>query len=281
MTGIGLLRLRNWARISIIVFSVLQVGTGVFGGLGSLAFFMVSIPNSNVDPSALALVRIIMVAVALTQLGIGIWWLVFFNRARVKAQFVPRAPMFPGVLPPMPYVTPPPPPLAATRTGPMPPDRPLSVTIIAWYLLLTCMLIPLNLLLRAPATLFVAILTGWSATLYYAMFAAVQVYVGIGLLRLQPAARLVGVAYFIFAFLNSVVFFLAPGAHARLVRLMELQLSIFPWMRTWQNMSPVQFDITPFIAIGAVGGLVFLLIPMYFLFASKQAFAKTAGVATV
>jgi len=106
----------------------------------------------------------------------------------------------------------------------------------------------------------------------------VHLYVGIGLLRLQPAARLVGVAYFIFAFLNSAVFFLAPGGHARLARLMEMQLSMFPWMKAWQNMSPMQFDITPFIAVGAVGGLAILLVPLYFLFTSKQAFAKSATI---
>jgi hypothetical protein len=211
-------------------------------------------------------------------LGIGVWWLVFFNRARVKAQFVAPPPMFTAVPPPqMPAYSVPPPPSPAVRAGPdSSRGRPLSITIIAWYLLAICVLIPLNLLLHSPVMLFVAVLTGRPAVIYSLALVAVHIYVGIGLLRLQPVARLVGISYFMFAFLNSAVFFLAPGGSARVARLMALQQSMFPWMRAWQNQLPIQFDIAPFIVIGAVGGLVFLLIPLYFLFTSKQVFAEAA-----
>lgn len=60
-TSIGLFRLRNWGRISIIIFAAL------------LPFFA---------PAFWVFAPLL--------LGVAIWWLVFFNLAHVKAQFMPR-----------------------------------------------------------------------------------------------------------------------------------------------------------------------------------------------
>ncbi|HST10826.1 MAG TPA: hypothetical protein VLL05_10650 [Terriglobales bacterium] len=87
-TGIGLLRLRNWARISIIVFSVLLVLTGFFAGLVSL--LMPTPAGAAGATAAMTLgVKIGMAVFWLTLLGIGVWWLIFFTRSTVKVQFVP------------------------------------------------------------------------------------------------------------------------------------------------------------------------------------------------
>jgi hypothetical protein len=45
-TGIGLLRLKNWARISIIVFGGLLAFFGVFGAFGALIVSLVRLPNT-------------------------------------------------------------------------------------------------------------------------------------------------------------------------------------------------------------------------------------------
>lgn len=67
-TSIGLLRLRNWARISMIIFAAL-------------------LPISGFPILLIPLLGPLFVVVLL---GIAIWWLVFFNLAHVKAQFIPR-----------------------------------------------------------------------------------------------------------------------------------------------------------------------------------------------
>jgi len=284
-TGIGLLRLKNWARISIIVFSALLIVFGVFGVMSSLIFAvmpMPNMPNDDVGQSVMTVVRIVMVAFALAQVGVGIWWLVFFNRAKVKAQFVSPQALFPAAIqyqaadatqpPPLPQSLP-----GAARSTPSGPVRPVSITIIGWYLLIASLFVPLTLVLRAPAAFFTLLLTGWQAVVYMLAVTAVLVYVGIGLLRLKPAARLVGIGYCIYSALNSGVFFLAPGAKGRMGKILEFQQSMFPWMKSWQEAYPIQFDLTPFMIIGAVGGMVLLLVLMYFLVTARQAFQRPAG----
>jgi hypothetical protein len=134
-------------------------------------------------------------------------------------------------------------------------------------------LIPTNLALHTPAILFTALLTGWAAAAYYLVLVAAQIYIGIGLLGLQPAARLVGMAYFLGSFLNSVVFNFAPGGQARMTKLVASQLAMFPWMKVLQAENPMKLDLTPFVRLGSVAGLAIVLVAFYFLFASKRAFA--------
>jgi hypothetical protein len=94
------------------------------------------------------------------------------------------------------------------------------------------------------------------------------------LLRLQPVARLMGMAYFLVSFLNAVVFNFAPGGQARVTKLIASQLAMFPWMKVLQEENPMKIDLALFVRIGSVAGLAVVLVAFYFLFASKPAFAE-------
>jgi hypothetical protein len=287
VTSIGLFQMKNWARISIIVFAALLTLGGFFGAIGALAFAVAKMP-SNLPAEVMVFTRIFLVVFTALQLGIGIWWLVFFNRAKVRALFQARpdlagAPPVPAAYPPQASYSTPPPPLPGAaaavqvalqpQQGPSLPGRPLSISILAWYMLVISIFFPLNLLIGAPAVAFTAILTGWPATVYYLAIGAVHIYVGIGLLRLQAAARAAGIAYFVFAFVNSAVFYFAPGGRARIDHLMEMQRSLFPWMPS-PDQASVPFDMAPFLFAGAIAGLVLMLVALYFLITRGQAFAK-------
>ena len=293
VTAVDLLRLRNWARISTIVFSVLLVVFGAFGMLTSMVFFLKPPAGNGLDPKAVFFIGLAMAVFALVQMGIGIWWLVFFNRAKVKAQFVPRYLQSPGSVsgetpyrmdmphsatPPPPGLAPPAglaPPLSPPIAAPNPTVRPLSISIIAWYLLAICLFVPFSLAMHAPAILFTAILTGWRAVVFFLAYAGLAVYVGTALLRMKPAARLIGIAYFVFNLFNIGVFYLAPGSRARMTRFLDLQQSMFPWMPS-QADSPFHIDIMPFLIVGAILGLALSLVPVYFLVAAKPAFDRAA-----
>jgi hypothetical protein len=275
VTGIGLWRLKNWARISIIVFSVLLILMGGFSGLITLAVPFPSTSNNAVDPAVMTGIRISMGAFMLALAGIGVWWLVFFNRSKVKEQFG-QLPFVPTTGSPMQtnqfsLGT-----LASTN-GPGAGRRPLSVTIIAWFLLLGCLFIPFTLMLRFPAVLFTKLLIGWPADLFYVSFAVAQLCIGVGLLRLKPTARLAAIIIFAFGSVNAAVFYFAPGGHARMLALMERQQSMFPWVRMLPNLPGFQFDPTPFMFMGAVCGLIVAAIPLYFLITRKFAFEKAAA----
>src|SRR5215469_5177532 len=279
VTGIGLLQMKNWARISIIIFSVLLLAFGLIIGLSSSVFFLTN-PPPGMDRHEVAFVRVFMLMLAATLIGVGVWWLVFFNRARVKEQFV-ALPMLAGFpagqagypIQPSYHVQPPPPTTSVTGVpqAQQRPQRPLSITIIAWLMLVGCLFLPINLALHTPASLFVWVLTGWRADAFYLIVMALLVFIGVGLLRLNPYARMVGIGYFVFAILNSAVFFFARGGRARLVGILELQHSLFPGV---QGASP-QMDPMPFILIGGVIGFLAALVPLYFLIAKKQAFEKS------
>jgi hypothetical protein len=228
--------------------------------------------TTGVDPSVMIAMRVVVGAFWLGLLGIGVWWLVFFNRARVKAQFMqpePPPPPTPQIFAAQsPQVSVPP-------IVPGGPQRPLSLTILAWFLLVGCLFLPLSLAMRAPAILFTNMLTGLPAALYYLVVLIVHLYIGIGLLRLKPLARSAGVGYCVFLFINSAVFYLAPGRQARIHALFDWQFTIFPWMRHWQDQWEAQF--MPSFVVGACTGLVFLAVPLYFLITRKRAFEEAAA----
>jgi hypothetical protein len=84
-TGIGLIRLRNWARISILIFSGLTV---FFGGTALLVLLAIPFPinpsGPPVDPGAVKAVVLLVYGIPVL---ISIWWLVLFNLKGTKAQF--------------------------------------------------------------------------------------------------------------------------------------------------------------------------------------------------
>ena len=275
-TSIGLLRLKNWARVSIMIFAGLLAAYGVFGLLGAAIFAVVPFPvgpdNRELDALVLTIVRAVFVILPLSQLALGVWWLVFFNRRTTRTQFQPLQAVTLG--------SPPPPPLqpVAHTLRRATPSRPISISIIAVYILIACPYMPVLLAIRAPAVLFTALVTGWVAALYYVVLLGLLIYVGIGLLRLQRTARVLGMVYLAFAILNPAAFYFAPGGHARVKQLIDWEMSKFPWLQQFQANLPVQLDLTPLITtsimIGIVLGMVLAIVALYFLFVNKAAFHK-------
>jgi hypothetical protein len=276
LTGIGLFQLKNWARISIIVFSVLLTLMGGFSALMVLLIPFFPLPNGTADPSVMAAMRVFLGVFCLAQLGIGIWWLVFFNRANVKQQFVAASVIPVAPTSTQPGYTMPTLPAPSTTVVRKASRRPLSFTILAWFLLVCCLFFPLNFVLRPPVPLFTMLLTGWPAQLYLGILGVLQLYVGVGLLRLQPAARVVGVGLFGFAFVNSGIFYFSPGGRVRMLALSEAQQAMFPWMRSWQSQPAFQFDLTPFLVIGACSGMAVIVVTLYFLITRKEAYENAA-----
>jgi hypothetical protein len=274
VTGIGLWRLKSWARISIIVFAVLLSVTGGFAGLTSFFVPYPVEPNGGLDPSVVTGIRIAMGLFWLTLLGIGIWWMIFFNRPKVKMQFVRPTPQFADAST---LQTADPLQNAAVGAIPGTAERPLSITILAWLLLAGCVFMPLGIALHAPAVLFTKLLTGWSAASVFLVFSAIQLWIGIGLLRLKPAARMAAIIYFVFGAVNTAIFYLAPGSHTRLAALLATEQTMFPWMQPLQSQPQFLFDPAPMLVIGGVAGAVAATIPLYFLITRKAAYEKAAA----
>ncbi len=265
ITSIGLLCLKNWARISIIIFSVILIFMGVIAGLIMLLMPLPAAPGEATTQSTMTAIRLFMGAFWFGIAGIGVWWLIFFTRPKVKAQFTAPIPIYPAGEGPQP-ATP-------GLIGQSPSStRPLSITIIAWLLLVGCAFFPINFLIHAPAIFFTKLVTGYAAAVYLFLYLVANLTIGIGLLRLNPTARIAGVAYYVFAILNVGTFYFAPGGRERMLALVSASQAMFPWMKPMQESGP-QFDLMPFMIVMKVIGLLAMLVPLYFLITRKQAFA--------
>ena len=122
----------------------------------------------------------------------GAFWLYYFNTARVRTQFGP----------------------GAAIDGPG--GRPLSVSVIAWLMLAGGAICIGGAFSPFPGMMFGLIFTGWSARAFYVGFAAIEIWLGVGLLRLNPLSRVLAIAMFGFGILNSALFAVLPGHSERL-----------------------------------------------------------------
>jgi hypothetical protein len=84
-TGLGLLFLKRWARISILIFAALLATMGLFTAPIILLIPFPATPG--LDESLLSGIRIGIAAFYIVLAAIGIWWLVLFSRQSVKQQF--------------------------------------------------------------------------------------------------------------------------------------------------------------------------------------------------
>jgi hypothetical protein len=192
-TSVGIFRRRGWARISILVFAVLLA---FMGGCALLAVLVIPFPSTpGVSARVMENARWGIAAFYGALLSIGAWWLVQFNTSATKQYFAEREP--------------------ARESA-----RPLSISIIGWYLLIGVVGMPLLAVLRMPAVFFGLIVTGWSALAIYTAYTAAAIYLGIGLLRLHERARRWSIVYFCVIAANTVVTLARPGIMQQMQRAM-------------------------------------------------------------
>ena len=122
------------ARKSILIFAALLTFMSAGGMLTILVIQLPATPQSDVMP----MIRLGMAAFYVVLAAIGVWWLVLFNRSRTKEYFAGQ------VVP------------ASERA------RPLSVSVIAWLLLISGALTASSAIFRLPAIMFGIVLTGWA-----------------------------------------------------------------------------------------------------------------------
>src|SRR5215469_15518648 len=77
-TAIGLFRLEPWSRISLLIFSSLLVAVSAFDSLGWLILLTTPLPLYRKAVTFFLLV---------VPFSAGMWWLIFFTRRSVAAQF--------------------------------------------------------------------------------------------------------------------------------------------------------------------------------------------------
>ena len=194
-TGIGLFYVRNWARISILIWGGMLV---FFGGIGIPIAFLMPIPSTPNAPDlpaeSMQAVRLIFLAIYGMPLLIGIWWLILFNRKTVKAQFGGAA----G---------------SADPAVPRKPACPLPIAVLAWLYIssiLNLLFLPF-LSFHVPVFVFGRVLPGRVA-LAVLIFSCLAFFVsGVGLLKLKPWSYSLTIGLQVFWLASTAVSVLSPN----------------------------------------------------------------------
>ena len=262
-SGIGLIYLRKWARISILIWGGLLV---FFGAIGIPIAYLTSFsptPNAPALPAeSMQAVRWILLVIYGMPLLIGVWWLILFNRKSVKAQFAGA-----GV---------------SNDPGlPQKPTCPLPIAVLAWFYMssiLNLLFLPL-FSFHFPIFIFGRLLrggTGWAILISssLALFVA-----GIGLLKLKPWSYSLTIGLQLFWLASTVVTLLTPNYKADIDAFMKEIRASMHLPET--QFSPENFSqnygwavILGLVVAGAVLGLLVYYRPRFLEAASRAAAAS-------
>jgi len=250
-SGVGLLHLRQWARISVLVFSGILL---VFTLPALLIVPFIPMPPTAGLPDDFGLIfKVGMGAVYGSLAAIGLGWLYFFNKRTVRDQF--RSLPDSGAT-------------ESPTSAAKPSRRPLSITIIGCLLLVSPVFLIPALLLHLPMLFLGQSLEGWRASLFVLTWCAVQGAAGVGLLKLQPWARFLAIGTFLFGMLNC--FWMAlPGSMSRLEQInadMQARLGL-PAVTAPPEIMQIG------MWMGVVVGVAGMAVQIWFVATRKQAFS--------
>jgi uncharacterized membrane protein (DUF2068 family) len=197
-TGAGLLRRKHWARFSALVWAGISAP---FSALAFLAILLIPFPSQPGAPAGLPLfLHLSLGALYGIPFGIGIWWLILFNRKTISAEFAApitgEATMFPGD------------PLQSS--APTQPRSPLPITVLAWFMLISSLSAVFLLLLPYPAIFFGIALRGWVRTVALVLSCLWCGVAGFGLLRLKRWGYWLAAGLQILGLMNGTITLLSP-----------------------------------------------------------------------
>jgi len=260
-TSINLLHLREWARISVLVFSGLLLVISL-PGIVMMLLVPFPTPPDVADPAlmqrVMAATRVGMIVVYGLLAALGGWWLYFFNSRAVKDQF--GSARTPEAASPAAW--------APAAVGSASPKRPISITIIAYISLIGACVLPVVQVMHVPMMFLGFVFTGWKASLIIMGFMTVQLLMAYGLLQLEPWGRGLAIYYFNFAIFNSIISVILPGAQSRFDEATALIQGT-----TGLPASPVKFPIWS----GLIFGLPIIAIQLWFVVTRKRAFERPHG----
>ena len=199
-TGIGLLYLRKWARISILIWGGFSAFFGVIGI--PIAYFMMHspIPNAPALPAeSMQAVRWILLVIYGLPLLIGVWWLILFNRKGVKTQFDAAI-------------------LSADSGLPRKPACPLPIAVLAWFYvssILNLVFLPL-FSFQFPIFIFGRVLHGLAGLAVLISSCLAFFVAGMGLLKLKPWSYSLTIGLQLFWLASTVVTLLTPNYKAEM-----------------------------------------------------------------
>jgi hypothetical protein len=223
-TGIGLILLKDWARISVLIWGGFSV---FFGLLGIPIIFLMplSVPPgaAELPPGTVQMMRWAFLAIYGLPLVVGVWWLLLFNRKAIKAQFAGTA--------------------TSPDSGvPQKPRCPLPITVLAWLYvtsILNLLFLPL-VPVHAPVFLFGILLSDRFGPAVLILSCLAFTVAGVGLLKLKRWSYSLTLGLQVFWLTSSAVSMLRPDYKAVMQSFMkQVEASL--------HLPESQFSANPFM----------------------------------
>ncbi|HZP06394.1 MAG TPA: hypothetical protein VFB43_15965 [Terracidiphilus sp.] len=198
-TVVGLMKLRRWARYSILVIGGGMALLGLFSMLSILVMAFIPLPTPpTADPSqahvtraAVTLMLGVIGVFYAALLALGVFWLVYFNRRAVRMAF------------------------DQAQGQPAESRRPFLIALFAVLQMLGAPVCLVLALLPLPALILGFALHGWEKAMVYVVFSALQIVGAIGLWRLEEWGRRLTMAFLAFGIVNCMVIVMRPSLVTR------------------------------------------------------------------
>jgi hypothetical protein len=282
-SGIGLIGLKSWARISLLVFA----GILVLVSLPAVAIIpFVPLPNTNaadLPANFMSIVRVGIVLFYAAFAALGGFWLYFFNKRSVTVQFGVQQPTAESATPGMTF-EPPMDAISANR------GRPLSITIIGWYLLITSAFAGLWLPLagrlfsgtQLPMYLLGRFFFGRSAYAIFIVWMLAQALAAVGILKLKRAGLFATIALQCLALVNAALLVVIPGTRARYQQIMDGMMATMtanmPQLTVHNGSTSTPFYPFRFPAWAAtVAAVPIVVVVLWFLITRRQVFLSSGA----
>jgi uncharacterized membrane protein (DUF2068 family) len=199
LTAIGLFRVRRWARYSVLIIGSALALISLFSLVVTLALLIAPLPGAaGMDASHVqhmhSISRVVFGVIALfhaIRCAIGVFWLVYFNKSRVREIFAG----LPGQAPESP--------------------RPFLISIFAVLILIGAVSCLVMMFVPLPGVFFGLILHGWWKAAFYLVHALLLAAAGIGLWRLREWGRLLTMALQVIGVAQHVVYLVRPSLYLR------------------------------------------------------------------
>ncbi|MDD4955238.1 MAG: hypothetical protein PHP17_04280, partial [Candidatus Omnitrophica bacterium] len=175
VTGFGIILKKNWARYSIFVMSVFAIFIGISSAV-ALIFIPQSVYESGAHPSSYIPEFFLSVANFIFFICIPMYFMIFFNKGKVKAIF--------GVTKPQ----------ITSR------KRPLGITLLAILTFFTGVVsVAFIFMPTYPKSPLVGgiFVSGMSEKIYFLIVGVINLYISIGFLRLRKNSWIACIAFYI------------------------------------------------------------------------------------
>ncbi|MBV9886383.1 MAG: hypothetical protein JO119_07545 [Acidobacteria bacterium] len=219
-SGVGLIRFRNWARISVLVWAGIAAPICLLV-VGFMAF--IPIPTSPDSPISVTMIRVMMMVFYGGPLAIAVWWLILFTRPAIVAQFKSAAVGATGGSGD-PFTAIPIPlqadgsvdisvaPTAYAIPAPLPgPSVPVPIIVLACFFLLSALSIFFIFFMHMPAMVFGHAFTGLTGSVVYAAWCVLYAIAGIGMLKRIRWAYSVAIGVQILGIVSGIITLLSPN----------------------------------------------------------------------